>query len=131
MADDNSQLTVAPHYPLWVSLALAGGAASAYLPELISDTFAVDSIWLFFGWLASTLLIPFLLGFIHRRHSWLWGLLVLAGLLGFLEAVHGNEGGAQTPIGLALYAVLLLPVVASGLLGALSYRLYERHLMKS
>jgi hypothetical protein len=49
----------------------------------------------------------------------------------FLEIAHGTEGGAQTPLGLALYAMLLLPVVCSGLLGALLRRIYERHFIKS
>jgi hypothetical protein len=110
-----------------VVLALAGGAAAYYVPKFIAMTFAIESPLLFDGSLAATMCLPLVLGFAYPRQPWQWGLLVLVGQLVFMLAIEGLGDMAQFPIGVALYAVLLIPVVLFGILGAYLSRVFRRY----
>jgi hypothetical protein len=114
-----------------VAFALVGGAAAYYFPTHIAETFVIESPLLGFSWLAATMGLPLVLGFLYPRQPWQWGLLVLVGQLLFMLVIEGNGDMAQFPIGVALYAILLLPVVLFGLLGSGLSKVFSRYARRS
>ncbi len=108
-----------------ICLALLAGAAAYYIPELISNSDSCNGTTLLFAGLGATIALPFIFGFWHPERPWQWGLFVLAGQLIF-QLIEGWGGDMnQFPLGVALYGVLSIPTVLSGIIGASLSKLFH------
>ncbi|HEY8275487.1 MAG TPA: hypothetical protein VIG52_00650 [Methyloceanibacter sp.] len=78
-----------------------------------------DPVYWQFGYL-SLLVATFLFGVIWREQPWRWGVLIMAGqaiwLFGFATVADGVPN--LFPLGLVMFALLSLPLIASSYLGA-------------
>jgi hypothetical protein len=125
-----AQTLATSNRPVVVVLALVAGAAAYFVPALISRVVPVEGPGLFFASIGATLFVPLPFGLFWPRHPWQWGICVLAGQI-LLQAV--TEGGDmnQLPIGVVLYAALLVPAVLSGVLGAYVARMLTNRTAQS
>jgi hypothetical protein len=102
----------------WIAVfAVAMGIAAYYIPKVIADTVAPDGPILLYLGLGLTLLAPFVCALLSRQRAWRWGLYVIGGQIAFQFVTEPGDM-TQFPIGVALYAVLLVPAILSGVLGA-------------
>jgi apolipoprotein N-acyltransferase len=100
-------------------LAALSGILVVYVPSGIVDAVAPDGtmlVILFSVPLVGTLLVPFLFGLWLRRYGWLWGPCVLGGQMAWGYFFHAGDRNLD-PLAIYIYAVLLLPIVFTGVLG--------------
>lgn len=99
-------------------LALASGAVAYFVPSLVSDSESCRGVNLLFVSLGTTVALPLVFGFWQPHRAWVWGFYVLAGQLVF-QFIEGWGGDMnQFPLGVVLYAVLSIPTVLTGIIGA-------------
>jgi hypothetical protein len=73
--------------------------------------------------LGTTVALPLFFGFWQPQRAWEWGLYVLAGQLVFQLVEGWGDDMNQFALGVALYAVLSIPAVLSGVIGAILFKL--------
>jgi hypothetical protein len=104
------------NYQIAVVLAAITGALVYYIAKQISEHIEVQGASIFYGWLAGTFLAAFMFGLFYSRAALQWGIYVLLGQIIFTVLFESGDAN-QLPIGVALYIILLIPMLLVGAIG--------------